>query len=108
MSTRKSAYALLDDYENLYQDKYGKKPNINRYRDMWGMKDLVEHVGLREARKILRYYFVTGKPGHPIDFFVNNYDKLIESMELQAKDSERRKKLLAQTEKLVRESNVKH
>lgn len=106
MSTRKGAYSMLDDYQNLFEEKYGRRPTINRYRDMWGMKDLIEHVGLREARKILRYYFSTAKAGHPLDFFYNNYDKLIQSMELQAKDAERRKKLLKDTERLVRESNV--
>lgn len=107
MSSRnKSAYALLSDYETLFTEKYGRPPVVNRYRDMWGMKSIVEHLGLRESRKLLRYYFATGKSGHPLDFFYNNYEKLIVSMEIQAKDAERRKKLLRDTKKLIKEKNV--
>ncbi len=49
-SDPKLSYALISLYENLYLDKYGKRPVVNRYREKWGMQDVIESVGYDRAK----------------------------------------------------------
>ena len=90
-------------YESLYTERYGKKPTVNRYREKWGMQDVIDSVGFNRAKEILEYYFRTGKNGHPIIWFFNNFDLLDKMMEQRTEDDENRKKLRVLTKQMVKE-----
>ena len=77
----KLPYILLTDYSNLYKDKYGKVPRINKFREKWAMQDVIDSVGYDRARELLGYYFKTSKSGHPLNFFYNNFDRMDAFME---------------------------
>ena len=98
----KLPYILLTDYSNLYKDKYGKVPRINKFREKWAMQDVIDSVGYDRARELLGYYFKTSKSGHPLNFFYNNFDRMDAFMENAEKDKEHRRKLRQNTEKLVK------
>ena len=98
----KLPYILLTDYSNLYKDKYGKVPRINKFREKWAMQDVIDSVGYDRARELLGYYFKTSKSGHPLNFFYNNFDRMDAFMENAEKDKEHRRKLRQDTEKLVK------
>lgn len=98
----KLPYILLTDYSNLYKDKYGKVPRINKFREKWAMQDVIDSVGYDRARELLGYYFKTSKSGHPLNFFYNNFDRMDTFMENAEKDKEHRRKLRQDTEKLVK------
>lgn len=99
----KEPYILLSLYQNLYKDKYGKSPSLNKYKEKWAMQDVLDSIGFDQAKDVLNYYFRTGKPGHPLNFFYNNFDRLEDMMIQINKDVANRARLLEQTRKLVEE-----
>ncbi len=103
MATNKEPYILITIYMALYEQKYGSKPRINKYREKWAMQDVLDSIGFDQAKDVLNYYFRTGKPGHPLNFFYNNFDRLEDMMTQVNKDVANRARLLEQTKKLVEE-----
>ena len=95
-------YVLLTDYSNLYKERYGKVPRINKFREKWAMQDVIDSVGYDRAKELLQYYFKTSKSGHPLNFFYNNFDRMDTFMENAEKDKAHRRKLRQETEKLVK------
>jgi hypothetical protein len=67
------------------------------------MQDVLDSIGFDQAKDVLNYYFRTGKPGHPLNFFYNNFDRLEDMMIQINKDVANRARLLEQTRKLVEE-----
>lgn len=102
-SDPKLSYSLLSLYEHLYTEKYGKKPVVNRYREKWGMHDVIESVGFNRAKELLEYYFRISKNGHPLMWFFNNFDVMDRMMDQRAEDDEHRKKLRGLTKQMVQE-----
>jgi hypothetical protein len=103
LAANKEPYVLLSYYDKLYLDRYGKRPVINRYREKWGMLDVIESVGLDRGKELLDYYFKTTNPGHSITWFLNNFDNLDEMLEEKKKDRELREKLRLQTKQMIEE-----
>ena len=103
MATNKEPYILLTIYMALYEQKYGKKPRINKYKEKWAMQDVLDSIGFDKAKDVLNYYFRTGKNGHPLNFFYNNFDRLEDMMMQINKDVANRARLLEQTKRLVEE-----
>ena len=46
MANEKQPYILIGLYENLYLEKYNKKPRINKFREKWAMQDVIDSVGM--------------------------------------------------------------
>lgn len=103
MAASKEPYILLTIYMALYEQKYGKKPRINKYKEKWAMQDVLDSIGFEQAKDVLNYYFRTGKNGHPLNFFYNNFDRLEDMMIQINKDVANRARLLEQTKRLVEE-----
>jgi len=103
MAANKEPYILLTIYMALYEQRYGKKPRINKYKEKWAMQDVLDSIGFEQAKDVLNYYFRTGKNGHPLNFFYNNFDRLEDMMIQINKDVANRARLLEQTKKLVEE-----
>ena len=106
MANEKEPYVLIGLYETLYKEKYGKKPNINKFREKWAMKDVIDSVGLDRAKQILVYYFSLPKGGHPLQFFFYNFDRIDAAVSEVEKDKERRRLLLEETKKMVEEGGM--
>lgn len=104
MASDKGPYILLTLYQNLYKDKYGRMPKLNKYREKWAMQDVIDSVEFDRAKELLTYYFRTNKNGHPLNFFYNNFDKIDASLENMEKDIIHRKKLREATKSLVEET----
>jgi hypothetical protein len=100
------AYALVSLYIALYKTKYAKQPIINRYREKWAMQDVIDTVGFERAKELIDYYFKCNKPGHPLNWFLYNFDRLDDILVKSVEDIQRRKRLREQTKSLVEtESN---
>jgi hypothetical protein len=99
----KEPYILITHYQNLYKNKYGRVPSINKFREKWGMQDVIDTVGFNRAKELLDYYFTTSKYGHPIQFFLYNFDKIDQINREVEKDKVNRKVLREATKKLVEE-----
>ena len=105
MANEKMPYVLIGLYENLYFEKYNKKPRINKFREKWAMQDVIDSVGVDKAKELLVYYFKTTKSGHPLSFFFYNFDKLDYLKTEREKDAKHRKLLLQATKELVEGGN---
>ena len=99
----KEPYILITHYQSLYKNKYNKVPSINKFREKWGMQDVIDSVGFDRTKSLLDYYFTTSKNGHPLQFFYYNFDKIDQVNKEAEKDKENRKKLREATKKMVEE-----
>jgi hypothetical protein len=105
VANEKLPYVLIGLYENLYLEKYNKKPRINKFREKWAMQDVIDSVGMDKAKELLVYYFKTAKSGHPLSFFFYNFDKLDYLKTEREKDAKHRRLLLQATKELVEGGN---
>lgn len=101
MANERAPYILIGVYENLYKEKYDKKPRINKFREKWAMQDVIDSVGYDRAKELLIYYFSTNKLGHPLNFFYNNFDRIDVLYKEIEKDKINRSILLDQTRRMV-------
>jgi hypothetical protein len=105
VANSKEPYILLSIYQNMYQNKYGKMPSLNKYREKWAMQDVIDSIGYSRAKELIEYYFTTGKNGHPLQFFFFNFDK-IDIMEKEIKKDKTNRRILQEaTKKLVEGEN---
>ena len=93
-------------YQSLYKEKYGKVPQLNKFREKWAMQDVIESVGFDRAKELLIYYFSLPKGGHPLQFFFYNFDRIDAAVSEVEKDKERRRLLLEETKKMVEEGGM--
>ena len=105
MANEREPYVLIGFYENLYFERYNKKPRINKFREKWAMQDVIDSVGMDKAKELLVYYFKTAKSGHPLSFFFYNFDKIDYLKTEREKDAKHRKLLLQATKELVEGGN---
>lgn len=91
------AFALLSHYSIEYQKKYGKPPNINKYKEKWAASSIIDDYGFDSAKEIIEYYFTLYKDGHPIGWLFNNFDKVSDGLNDKRKDealrAERRREM---------------
>ena len=97
----KQAYALVSLYIALFKSKYNKQPMVNRYREKWAMQDVIDTVGYERARELLEYYFKCNKIGHPLNWFLYNFDRLDDMMIQSTKDKTLRSTLRKKTQIMV-------
>ena len=101
MANEKQPYVLIGLYESLYQERYGKKPRINKFREKWAMQDVIDSVGFERAKELVVYYFKTSKSGHPLNFFFYNFDKIDYLKSEIEKDITKRRILREETKRMV-------
>lgn len=65
------------------------------------MQDVIDSVGYDRAKELLEYYFKTGKPGHPLNFFYYNFDKIDQMKHDIDIDKVNRERLREQTKRMV-------
>lgn len=97
----KQAYSLVSLYISLYKNKYEKQPVVNRYREKWAMQDVIDSIGYERAKELLEYYFKCNKSGHPLNWFLYNFDRLDDMMLQSTKDKSLRLTLRKQTQIMV-------
>lgn len=98
-----AAYALLSYYANAYKNKYGKQPNINKYKEKWAASSFLEDYGKETCENVVDYYFKTTKEGHPLTWMFNNFDTLLNAYESNINDEKIRAERRAETARLKKE-----
>jgi hypothetical protein len=101
MNDTQKAQALLSLYEKCFLERYGRKPILNRYRDKWGMLDMIHSIGYPRSQEIIEYYFKTGKSNHPLSYLFNNFDNIDRFYEQSEIDRMKRLELLKKTKEVV-------
>jgi hypothetical protein len=97
----KFSHALLNYYIKLYENKYGRKPIVNIYKEKWAMADVVESIGYDRAKELLDYYFTVTNPSHQLTWFFYNFDRLDDMLNKTEQDKERRAKIRAASKTMV-------
>lgn len=99
----KEAYMLVSFFCSLYKEKYKKTSIVNKYREKWAMKDVIDSVGYDRAKVLLEQYFKLNKSDHNLAWFFYNFDKIDSSLVELEKDRARRELIMKQTELMVKE-----
>ena len=102
------AHALLNNYIVLFEEKYGKTPVLNKYKEKWAMSDVIDSVGYERTIELLEYYFQTTRPNHPLQWFYYNFDRLDEVLRASEEDKIRREKIRQQTKEMVERELNEH
>jgi len=97
------ANTLVNQFLAAHKEKYGKTPTINRFKEKYAMKDVIESVGFERAQALLAYYFRTGRTSHPFEWFKYNFDKLDAVMNELAEDEEKKRAIREETKRRVEE-----
>lgn len=97
----KQPYVMLWKYEKLYEEKYGRKPRMNKYRDKMAMRDVIDSVGFERGMDLLEYYFKTSKAGHSLVFFLYNFDRMDQAQRELVRDKKNREILREATKRMV-------
>ena len=101
MENKKEPYVMISLYQSLYKEKYGRTPQINKFREKWAMQDVIDSVGFERAKELIAYYFKTSKSGHPLNFFFYNFDKIDYLKAEIEKDITKRRILREETKRMV-------
>jgi hypothetical protein len=71
---------LVTHFKKRYKEKYKIEPTLNRYTTRWAFRDILMDLEYDEAKALIDYYFGTVSPvGHSVDWFLRNYEKLVEA-----------------------------
>lgn len=96
------AFSLLTLYSKEYESKYGRKCQINKFRDKWAMIDLIDSVGYDRAKELISYYFkTTSNNRHALQWFMYNFDRLDDMLTKTEADKIRREKIRRATKEMV-------
>lgn len=92
------AFGLVTHYQKCYEAKYNKKVNVNLHKFKYIALDVLNQFDdYDKVKKVVEYYFITSKNGHPIEWMLRNFYELMEAydsnIEDQALRKERRKEL---------------
>lgn len=99
----KQANGLVTQFIKNWTDKYGKPPVLNRYKEKWAFQDMVTDLGYDRAKEVVDYYFRTSRVGHPVQYFVYNYETLNRIMLEREEDAKNLTEIAKLTEQRVRE-----
>jgi len=88
MATPKEAHALTSFYKKLWKERYGSAPVVNTHASRWAFDSMLRDMGSTEAKALIEYYFETISPNqHSLDWFLYNYDKLVEAKRVKDEDA---------------------
>jgi hypothetical protein len=102
------AYILIGMYQQLWKNKYNKIAVINRYKRKWDMLDVIQTIGYDRAKEVLEYYFDCNKPGHSMEWFLSNFDKLDLMLRKSKEDKAHRDYVKGKTKELVEQDELEH
>ncbi len=104
MAAAKDAHALTSYFIKQYKIKYEKDPVINRHSARWGFDSILMDMPTPEVKALIDYYLTTASmKRHSLEWFLYNYDKLVEACRVQKEDAARRAKLREESEKRAKE-----
>lgn len=93
-------------YVSLFESKYKRKPEMNRYSARYALSDIIDDIGMAKTKTVIEYYFKTDKPGHPFPWFLGNYEKLNKVYDELQEDARKRAKLREETRKRMAENKA--
>lgn len=108
MASKNLHYKLMDLFSSEYEIKFGKKPTLNRYREKWGFKDMIDSIGYDRAVEVLKFFFTTTRNNYTTNSLFNDFDTLDRALTERDEDRAKRARLIKETEQRVREWDATH
>jgi hypothetical protein len=99
--TAAECHAMTSYYVKQYAQRYGTKPVVNRHIARYGFDSLLRDMSKDEVKTLIDFYLTT--PNRDLNWFFNNYDKLIKDKEISDEDAARRARLRAESAKRAKE-----
>lgn len=104
MASAKDCHVMTTFYLTEYDEKYGRKPLVNRHKARWGFDSVLQDMTMKEAKELILYYLDTHSDhGHSLEWFFYNYDKLVDKKNEFEKDEADRRRLRAESKRRVEE-----
>lgn len=104
MAAAKDCHVLISYFMKKYKEKYKVEPAVNRHSARWGFDSVLMDLSVQDVKGLMDYYFTTDSTKrHSLDWFLYNYEKLIEAMTEQLRDAQRRAKLRKESEERAKE-----
>ena len=90
--TAQQCHAMTTYFINKYTEVVGRSPSVNRNKARYGFEGLLMDYSRDEAHTLIDYY-IEDYPDPRLDWFLYNYEKVIEDMkESEAEEQSRRKR----------------
>jgi hypothetical protein len=96
------SYALFAEWKKLYKASTRTEYRGNIHRDAGLLFRIIEDIGYDAVKRAMQHY-CKANPDASFTYFVYNYDKVIESMELLEQDREHRARLREETRRRMEE-----
>lgn len=104
MVAAKDCHALTTYFLKVYKNKYNVAPVVNRNKARWGFESILTDYSMDDSKSLIDFYLTTQSGNrHSLEWFLFNYDKIVESRQNKIADDERRQKLRDESEKRARE-----
>jgi hypothetical protein len=98
-------HALLGIWKKLFFDSVGDKYVGNLYRDSAQLRALSKEIGKDTLIDVMNYYFdTTTRPS--FEYFIFNYDKILEQKNRYEEDQYRRELLRKRTKRRIEEMGI--
>lgn len=103
----KQAHLIISYFQAKYKAKFNRTAIVNRNKLQYLVANILKDLATKEIKHLLDYYISTYKDPNLVTFCYE-YDEILRDMNIQAKDLEKRKALLEQTQKNVIEFRSKY
>lgn len=104
MATPKDCHTLTNYYIKAYENKYGHRPVVNRNTARWGFDNILYDLNMVETRNLIDFYMLTGgSHNNNLQWFFNNYEKLVVSKKERDEDRLAREALKEETKRRTEE-----
>jgi hypothetical protein len=98
-------HELLALWKNLFLENTGDKYTGSLYRDSAQLKNIAKDIGRGEVVEAMRYYFEnTSRP--TFDYFIFNYDRVVEQKNRYEEDQYRREIVRKKTRSRIKEMGI--
>jgi hypothetical protein len=98
----KQAHTIISYYQTKYKAKFNKRPVVNRNKLQYLILNVMKDLTLQQIKDLIDFYVSTDRQPSLLHFCYE-YDEVLNKMNEEAKDLEKRKALLIQTQKNVME-----
>lgn len=98
------AFGLVGHYQKCYKEKYEKEVYVNLHKYKFMALDVLNgYEDYEKVKKVIEYYFVISKPGHPIEYLLRNFHEIMEAYDSEIKDKELRLQRRKELQKIKQE-----
>ena len=97
------AHMLISHYQKLYEQRFGKRPILNRNKLKYLLADILRDLSMDEVKALITYYIKVEKAEPALLTLCYDYAEILEVMRKNEKDASERSQLMRETMQRTRE-----